>query len=35
VRGGHQLDALLSAWATSKGLSLGRPDLVGKDWLLL
>jgi hypothetical protein len=35
VRGGHQLDALLSAWATQQGLAVGWADLVGDDPALL
>jgi hypothetical protein len=35
VRGGHQLDALLSAWATREGLASGWIDLVGADPTLL
>ncbi len=35
MRGGHQLDALLSAWATREGLAAGWPDLVGDDPALL
>jgi hypothetical protein len=35
VRGGHQLDALLSAWATREGLAAGWADLVGDDPALL
>jgi hypothetical protein len=31
VRGGHQLDALLSAWATRQGLAAGWPNLLGDD----
>lgn len=31
VRGRHQLDALLSSWATREGLAAGWPDLVGDD----
>jgi hypothetical protein len=35
VRGGHELDALLSAWATREGLAAGWLDLVGDDPALL
>ena len=31
VQGAHQLDALLSAWATRDGLAAGWADLVGDD----
>jgi hypothetical protein len=35
VRSGHELDALLSAWATRQGLIDGWADLVGDDPALL
>jgi hypothetical protein len=35
VTGGHQLDALLSAWATREGLRACWTDLVGDDLALL
>lgn len=35
VRSGHQLDALLSAWATREGLAAGWLDHVGDDPALL
>jgi hypothetical protein len=35
ARGGHELDALLSAWATREGLAADWGDLVGDDPALL
>jgi hypothetical protein len=35
ARSGHELDALLSAWATREGLAAGWADLVGDDPALL
>jgi hypothetical protein len=35
ARSGHELDALLSAWATREGLIAGWPDLVSSDPELL
>ena len=35
IRGGHEFDAVLSAWATREGLSRGWTDLVTDDPALL
>jgi hypothetical protein len=35
ARGGHELDALLSAWSTREGFAAGWADFVGDDLALL
>jgi hypothetical protein len=35
IAGGHELDALISAWATREGISKGWVDLVGDDLSLI